>query len=198
MLALTLFFGVIPSGYHNYQSDNAQLVFEFIQLGETTVWNQQTGSVEFVHDESGITGMLYSNWETASSVKYRADLDTGAIEWKPRRDENLYPWKPAGWITTSEYYPLGDSTKDGVFTSTDLIRVFTRNYYERPDRPTDWEHGDWNGDFFFDSKDLIDAFAYGDYEPSRIATVPEPQALWGILLMAALVPRVRGSGLINT
>ncbi len=59
---------------------------------------------------------------------------------------------------------VGDSNRDGVFDSGDLVTVFVAGEYEDdiPDNST-FEEGDWNGDGDFDSGDLVEAFRLGHY-----------------------------------
>ncbi len=65
----------------------------------------------------------------------------------------------------------GDSNRDGVFDSSDLIFVFAAGEYEDGIAGNStWEEGDWNGDGDFDSSDLIVAFAAGYYESSTPAS----------------------------
>ncbi len=59
--------------------------------------------------------------------------------------------------------PAGDSNRDGVFSSADLVRVFQLGEYDTGE-PATWEEGDWNGDGLFDSSDLVWAFQNGGYE----------------------------------
>lgn len=62
-------------------------------------------------------------------------------------------------------YPIGDSNKDGVFNSSDLILVLAAGQYEDcVTGNSTWETGDWNDDGEFDSSDLIYAFQQGTYE----------------------------------
>jgi hypothetical protein len=76
---------------------------------------------------------------------------------------------------------IGDSNLDGVFTSGDLVAVFTVGEYE--DGTADnsgWAEGDWNGDMDFDSSDFVAAFTAGGYElgpRAAVAAVPEPGSL---------------------
>ena len=60
---------------------------------------------------------------------------------------------------------IGDSNHDGVFDSSDLVKVFQAAKYEDmiPNNAT-FEEGDWNGDGDFDTRDFIFAFSLGDYE----------------------------------
>ena len=59
----------------------------------------------------------------------------------------------------------GDANRDGLFDSSDLVKVFVAGEYEDSieDNST-WMAGDWNGDGEFDSSDLVMAFQTGMYE----------------------------------
>ncbi len=58
----------------------------------------------------------------------------------------------------------GDTNRDGVFNSTDLIFAFQAGEYEdnRVDNSV-WADGDWNGDGEFDSSDIVFAFQRSVY-----------------------------------
>jgi hypothetical protein len=59
----------------------------------------------------------------------------------------------------------GDANFDGLFDSSDLVRVFQGGKYENPRLgAATWTEGDWNGDGGFDSSDLVLAFQTGLYE----------------------------------
>jgi hypothetical protein len=64
----------------------------------------------------------------------------------------------------------GDSNRDGIFNSGDLVAVFTAGKYEDgiPGNAT-FEEGDWNGDGDFDSADLVFVFQKGNYDRTAIA-----------------------------
>ncbi len=86
--------------------------------------------------------------------------------------DELFAWSLAtGWRASipggtpgfHEAQP-GDSNRDGVFDSGDLVQVFSAGEYEDLlDNNSSWEDGDWNGDGDFDSSDLVLAFAEGGY-----------------------------------
>ena len=80
---------------------------------------------------------------------------------------------------------LGDSNRDGLFNSSDLVAVFQAGLYETAQSAA-WEEGDWNLDGVFDSGDLVDAFQAGTYTASSVAYVPEPPGLW--IVWTALAP----------
>jgi hypothetical protein len=57
-----------------------------------------------------------------------------------------------------------------------------------------WSEGDWNNDREFDSGDLVEALAYGDYRqgPGASMAVPEPNSLSSLLLGLFAVASVSG------
>ena len=60
---------------------------------------------------------------------------------------------------------IGDSNDDGVFDSSDIVKVFVVGKYEDgiPGNAT-FDEGDWNQDGDFDSLDMVMAFQAGVYE----------------------------------
>jgi hypothetical protein len=59
---------------------------------------------------------------------------------------------------------VGDSNGDGVFNSSDLVKVFQAGKYEDDvDNNANFDEGDWNGDGDFDTSDLVFAFQTGNY-----------------------------------
>jgi hypothetical protein len=59
---------------------------------------------------------------------------------------------------------VGDSNRDGVFNSSDLILVFQAGEYEDGIAGNStFEEGDWNRDGEFDSADFVLAFQQGNY-----------------------------------
>jgi hypothetical protein len=59
---------------------------------------------------------------------------------------------------------VGDSNRDGVFSSSDLILVFQAGEHEDSIAGNStFEEGDWNRDGEFDSADLVLAFQKGNY-----------------------------------
>jgi D-alanyl-D-alanine carboxypeptidase len=60
--------------------------------------------------------------------------------------------------------PYGDANLDGLFNSTDLIKMFQAGKYENPRASNaTWGEGDFNQDGFFTSDDIILAFRGGAY-----------------------------------
>ena len=59
---------------------------------------------------------------------------------------------------------LGDSNRDGIFDSADLVAAFQAGEYEDDlTNNSTFEKGDWNSDGDFDSGDLVAAFQSGEY-----------------------------------
>ena len=67
-------------------------------------------------------------------------------------------------IQWSEFRIVGDSNRDGLFNSSDLVLVFQAGTYEDniPNNAT-FDQGDWNQDGEFDSSDLVYAMQVGTY-----------------------------------
>lgn len=108
-----------------------------------------------------------SNFVGGASSVFVADLDAdgdadvvSAAEW-----EDTIVWH--------EQRVVGDSNRDGLFNSTDLVLVFRAGIYEDgvPGNAV-FEQGDWNGDGEFDSADLVYAFQCSSYQFS--SNVLEP------------------------
>ena len=60
---------------------------------------------------------------------------------------------------------IGDSNRDGVFDSDDLVAVFVAGQYEDGvANNSRFETGDWNRDGDFDSEDFVFAFSQGHYD----------------------------------
>ena len=60
---------------------------------------------------------------------------------------------------------LGDANLDGVFNSSDLVRVFEFGQFEDGiEDNSGWEQGDWNCDGDFTSRDLVAVFIVGGFQ----------------------------------
>jgi hypothetical protein len=117
-----------------YQNSNGKGSFGSQQLISTEVIGAESVAAADV-DRDGDIDVL-----SASSID-------GQIAWY----ENLFP-------------RVGDSNRDGVFNSSDLIAVFQAGEYEDGIAGnSSFEEGDWNGDGEFDSGDLVLAFQSGNY-----------------------------------
>ena len=74
---------------------------------------------------------------------------------------------------------VGDSNLDGIFNSSDLVKVFQAGEYEDGiGDNSSWGEGDWDGDRDFTSSDLVLAFQQGNYSvAARLADIA--LAIWG-------------------
>ena len=96
------------------------------------------------------------------------------------------------WVKDLKNSWVGDANLDLEFNSADFLQVFKAGTYEQ-DESAVWSEGDWNGDGFFDTTDLVAAFVDGGYElgprpaEANAATVavPEPSAM--VLLLLGLI-----------
>ena len=77
-------------------------------------------------------------------------------------------------IAWFESRTIGDSNDDGVFNSSDLVKVFQAGQYEDNLKGNStFDDGDWNGDGDFDSSDLVFAFRAGTFVANAIGLHPE-------------------------
>jgi hypothetical protein len=95
--------------------------------------------------------------------------------------ETAIPYRVSGPATD------GDSNRDGVFDSSDLVQVFVGGKYETG-LEASWEEGDWDWSGTFQSGDFTYALTFGSYETqAATAAVPEPTAAWllgvGVVLL---------------
>jgi len=81
-----------------------------------------------------------------------------SVSWRPSS-------QPGGTPGRGDFELIpGDSNRDGVFNSSDLIHVFQIGEYEDGIlNNSTFEDGDWNGDSDFDSSDIVHAFQAGTY-----------------------------------
>jgi len=90
---------------------------------------------------------------------YAADLDADG-------DVDLLSTAFAsGQLDWYENRLIGDSNNDGLFNSSDLVKVFQAGEYEDDvDGNSTFDEGDWNLDGDFTSSDMVMAFQTGLYE----------------------------------
>ncbi|MBM98702.1 MAG: hypothetical protein CMJ77_06205 [Planctomycetaceae bacterium] len=126
----------------------------FLAAGETVLH-------DFVYDE---------DWHPTT------DGDGPSLQVVKESAANLETWNAKeGWRPSSQVGGSpgredtlvdipGDSNRDGVFNSSDLVLVFQVGKYEDGIvNNATFEEGDWNGDGEFDSSDLVYAFTEGNY-----------------------------------
>ncbi|MCA9199734.1 MAG: hypothetical protein KDA87_19475, partial [Planctomycetales bacterium] len=84
----------------------------------------------------------------------------------------------------------GDANLDGVFDSSDLVRIFQEGQYEDGIvGNSNWRSGDWNGDGEFNTSDLVTAFQLGWYErgPRRPAAAVQDDLFADSALLDSLL-----------
>jgi hypothetical protein len=99
------------------------------------------------------------------------------------------------WVQELKNTWFGDANLDGEFNSSDLVAVFEAGQYEDEIAGNSgWGTGDWNGDTDFNTSDLVLAFQDGGYEQglqTGVKSVPEPSAVWSLILGVILITRQR-------
>lgn len=95
------------------------------------------------------------------------DNDTSALLFMGRVSDPTQPENDVTPTAPPDDRVAGDSDGDGLFTSSDLVRVFQAGKYENG--PASFSEGDWNGDGVFDSSDLVYAFQNSNFEQAAIA-----------------------------
>ena len=106
---------------------------------------------------------------TLQIVDETADPSSWSLKesWRASSQRNGTPGSP----DTNQ--PIaGDSNRDGIFNSKDLVQIFQIGEFEDDiDGNSIWEDGDWNGDGDFTTADLVYAFQQGTYQANAIAAV---------------------------
>ena len=79
----------------------------------------------------------------------------------------------SNYHTEDTYWKVGDSNRDGHFTTEDVVQAFMAGEYNDniPGNST-WGEGDWNRDGDFDEQDLVEAFACGGFEAPSVSLIP--------------------------
>ena len=90
------------------------------------------------------------------------------------------------WVGDLRRTYFGDANLDGVFDSSDMVRVFQAGEYQDDVASNSgWSEGDWDGDLDFTSQDFVVALQDGGYgmgERAFPVQVPEPCSSSLILL----------------
>jgi hypothetical protein len=122
-------------------------------------WYQNTdGKGTFDEQQVITTGDLVFGSVTAADVDGDGDLDFLSTY------RNRVAWH--------EQRLVGDANDDGVFNSSDLLRILQAGEYEDGIvLNSTFEEGDWNGDGEFDRADLVLALQAGHYERGAQASL---------------------------
>ena len=119
------------------------------------------------------------------------------------------------WVKDLKKTWFGDADVNGEFNSADFVQVFQAGKYEQGwlgewrsiHQGAGWTEGDWNGDGFFDSSDVVAAFVDGGFEAgdrsqATAMAIPEPATGTLVALCVIALPglcrwRLRKSTLIS-
>ena len=148
---------------------------------------------------SANTGVIYrieSLYPTIDEMTTAVNSQSGDLHFDLTDDAVVDAADRDRLITEINGTNAGDSNLDGLFDSSDLVRVFQINAYDDPDfEDVTWESGDWNGDDRVDSSDLIAAFRIGHYrhDAELPRAVPEPRAISVWLALVAMCGILRRS-----
>ena len=90
------------------------------------------------------------------------------------------------WVHNLAHTSFGDANLDGEFDSADMVHVFQAGQYEDfIGKNSTWATGDWDGNYEFETGDIVLAFQDGGFQRGSRATrytVPEPSSLFLVLL----------------
>ena len=151
------------------------LRFSFATADLTTLPNSRISGIERIDLLGTVATTLTLNHRTV--LQLSDESNQVIIDARPNDNVNLgtgwtiLPAADENYVTYFQGHaralltpPIGDSTRDGVFNSSDLIQVLQIAEYEDdiPGNST-FADGDWNGDGDFNSTDLLLAFQEGNY-----------------------------------
>ena len=156
-----------------------QHAFEFRYGSDLPIVGEWSGRLS----NGGETITILGNNQLIQQLTYDDDWHTTtdgsgpSLEIVDRFDQDSEIWSDSsGWVPSTETGGTpgslestpanipGDSNRDGVFDSSDLVVVFRAAEYEDDiDGNSTFEEGDWNGDGDFNTTDLVFAFQAGTY-----------------------------------
>ena len=144
--AFAIRYGSSPRVIGEYNNDNLSNAGERVELVDPsgrTVLN-------FEYDDSGAWPLKADGEGRTLELSNALDVaiqDLGsALVWQSSQSLGGSPGRAAD--------VLGDSNHDGVFDALDLSMVVQAGKY-RMNMPATWEEGDWDGDGFFSTADII-------------------------------------------
>lgn len=131
-------------------------------------------TISLLAGETVIQRFTYSDSWYGLSDGRGSSIEVYAPGTKPSESwSNEATWRAsvfAGTPGTAGGIMAGDSNRDGVFDSSDLLLVFQAGEYEDDiDGNSTFEEGDWNGDGDFSSSDFVIAFMEGNYRGGDLA-----------------------------
>ena len=148
--------GVFKVDIADIDGDNDQDVISSTLFGAQISWFENSDGLGTFSNEKTIVDVF----SPTSFVV--ADLDND--------DDNDVLFASDQKVGWQQNRLVADVNDDGVFNSSDLVRVFQSGEYEDAiARNSTFEEGDWNGDGEFDSSDLVIAFQAGHYDAGAMA-----------------------------
>lgn len=158
--------------------------------------------------ESGVGALLNpTNGDfNGDGVRDASDIDLLSAAIRTGDDAPAFDLNSDGSVNSADHQYMvvdlistwfGDADLNGVFNSSDFVKVFQVGEYEdAAAENSGWGDGDWNGDAEFNSTDFVVAFQDGGFEAGPRAAaqmVPEPHSLLllgvGVCWVAALFRR---------
>lgn len=128
-----------------------------------------------------------------ASLEQSLELWAQGNGWRPSRHNGGSP----GRDLSSSTPVVGDSNRDGVFDTADIVLAFQAGEYEDAIAGNStWEEGDWDGDGDFTTADLVFAFQSGNYvagATQRVMSLLEPVDTEDSSLKTRLIPKDRDS-----
>ncbi len=163
----------------NHGGDN-----DFLGLSEVQFFKPNSVKGDFngngVLDAADIDQLTVASAAGTNNPKYDLNADSAVNE----TDVTI-------WAKDLKKTWIGDADVNGVFDSSDFVKVFTVGKYEQ-DQAAAWTEGDWNGSGRFDSSDFVAAFVDGGYElgaGAEVQAIPEPSSL--VLLVLGVLGVMR-------
>jgi len=96
----------------------------------------------------------------AASLEQNLELWSQGDGWRPSGNVGGSPGRDPSTSTPV----VGDSNRDGIFDTADIVLAFQAGEYEDAiSGNSTWEEGDWDGDGDFTTADLVFAFQSGNY-----------------------------------
>ncbi|MCA9212200.1 MAG: hypothetical protein KDB27_03970 [Planctomycetales bacterium] len=107
---------------------------------------------------------VFGDEQLVGTLSQYVSADVGDIDGDGDGDLDLLAVSDKESLTWYEHRLVPNSNDDGLFDSSDLVKVFQAGKYEDDlSRAASFDEGDWNQDGFFDSSDLVLAFQSGHY-----------------------------------
>lgn len=141
------------------------------------------GEIAFPIPTAGLKGDFNKNnvldIVDINSLLEQVASGTNPVAFDLNTDAKVDPADILVWVKDLKKTWVGDADLDGVFNSTDFVKIFQAGKFE-VNTPASWDQGDWTGDLRFNSSDLVAAFQDGGFEAGprgAVSAVPEPSSM---------------------